>query len=156
MSSCSSRLKWSYPDMPALACPRCQRANPDEAVFCYFDGAELRPVPGVSRQAANQLPHEFVFPSGRRCKTYDEFVQGCQYEWEDARQLLQDGVFDQYMASIGRLDLARAAKEAQSQKDTDIGLHEFMSGLPAADWVQGPRLDLDPRRLFLGKLKSGE
>ena len=102
---------------------------------------------GGSRRAGNELPHEFVFPSGRRCQSYDEFVQGCQYEWEDARQLLQDGVFDHYMGSIGRLDLARAARAAQTQQDADIGLHEFMSGLPAADRVQGPRLDLDPRRL---------
>ena len=43
------------------------------------------------------------------------------------------------MASIGRLDLARAAKEAQGQQDPDIALHEFMSGLPAADRVAGPR-----------------
>ena len=90
--------------MPALACPRCQRANPDEAVFCYFDGAELRPVPGVSRQAANQLPHEFVFPSGRRCRTYEDLVQGCQYEWEDARDLLQRGEFQQYLARIDAMD----------------------------------------------------
>ena len=25
-------------------CPRCRRTNPAEAVFCHFDGAELRPL----------------------------------------------------------------------------------------------------------------
>src|SRR4051794_2652065 len=119
--------------MPALACPRCQHANPEDAVFCYFDGAELRPVAGAQRRPGNQLPHEFVFPSGRRCTTYDDFIQGCQYEWEDARELLHDGVFEHYLASLGRLDLARTATEAQAQPDADIGLYQFLSSLPNAD-----------------------
>src|SRR5437588_692511 len=32
-----------------LVCPRCQRTNPDPAVYCYFDGTDLK-----SRQAPLQ------------------------------------------------------------------------------------------------------
>jgi len=134
-------------------CPRCQRANPREAVFCYFDGVVLRQ--GVAGVLPGQLPHEFVFSSGRRCKTFDDLVQGCQYEWEDARNLLRNGDFARYFAQVGRHDLARTAQENQAQPDPDIALHTFLSHLPASQ-IQGPRLDLNPRRLMLGGIRPGE
>jgi hypothetical protein len=134
-------------------CPRCQRANPADAVYCHHDGMALR-VPGGGK-GVGTLPHEFVFTSGRRCRTYDDLVQGCHYEWEDARVLLRKGVFAQYMAGIGRMDLVRAAKEAQGNSDPDIALHAFVSALPVAQ-VQGPRLELSPRRLVLNNLLAGE
>jgi len=135
-------------------CPRCQRANPREAVYCYFDGVALdqRRAGAVS---PSRMLQEFVFPSGRRCKTFDDLVQGCQYEWEDARCLLRNGSFARYFAQIGRHDLARIAHENQSQHDPDIALHTFLSQLPASQ-VQGPRLDLNPRRLMLGGVRPGE
>jgi len=139
--------------MPQNLCPRCQRANPVEAVYCHHDGMALRVPEGGKGIGA--LPHEFVFSSGRRCRTYDELVQGCHYEWEDARVLLRKGVFAQYMASIGRMDLVRAAREAQTSPDADIALHAFVRALPVAQ-VQGPRLELSPRRLVLGSLLAGE
>lgn len=139
--------------MPPLVCPRCRKTNPGEAQFCYFDGAVLRLGAGMQ---AGQLPHEFVFPSGRRCRSFDDLVQGCQYEWEDARGMLGKGVFNQYLASIGRMDLARVAQESQAQGgDPDIALHHFLNSLPASQ-VQGPRLDLTPRRLMLGTLRAGD
>ena len=92
--------------MPATFCPRCQRANPAEAVYCHFDGMALRT--GGPRTGHGTLTNQFVFSSGRKCRTYDELVQGCQYEWEEARSMLRAGVFSQYLASIGRMDLVQA------------------------------------------------
>ncbi|HWG42947.1 MAG TPA: DUF5717 family protein [Gemmataceae bacterium] len=137
-----------------LNCPRCQRANPREAVYCYFDGVVLHQG-GAGVPSPAQLPHEFVFPSGRRCKSFDDLVQGCQYEWEDARKLLHNGDFTRYFAQVGRHDLVRTAQEYQTQSDLDIALHSFVSHLPASQ-VQGPRLDLNPRRLMLGGVRPGE
>src|SRR5262249_40378215 len=77
-----------------------------------------------------------------------ELVQGCQYEWEDARELLRRGDLTRFLARVGRHDLARAAQEASAQSDPDIALHQFVGQLPASQ-VQGPRLDLQPRRLAL-------
>jgi hypothetical protein len=135
-------------------CPRCQRANPREAVYCYFDGVVLdqRLAGAVS---PSRMLQEFTFPSGRRCKTFDDLVQGCQYEWEDARHLLRNGDFTRYFAQIGRHDLARIAQENQKQPDPDIGLHTFLDQLPASQ-IQGPRLDLNPRRLMIGGVRPGE
>jgi hypothetical protein len=139
--------------MPSNTCPRCQRVNPAEAAYCHHDGMALRAIEAGS--AVGALPHEFVFSSGRRCRTYDDLVQGCHYEWEDARVMLRKGVFAQYMAGIGRMDLVRAAKEAQANSDPDIALHAFVSALPVGQ-VQGPRLELSPRRLVVGTLLAGE
>ncbi len=135
-------------------CPRCQRANPREAVYCYFDGVVLdQRLAGAA--SPSRMLQEFTFPSGRRCKTFDDLVQGCQYEWEDARDLLRKGDFTRYFAQIGRHDLARIAQENQKQPDPDIGLHTFLDQLPASQ-IQGPRLDLNPRRLMIGSVRPGE
>jgi hypothetical protein len=137
----------------AQLCPRCHRANPAQAAFCYHDGNMLRQ--GVDAVPAGQLSQEFVFPSGRRCQTYDDLVQGCYLEWEDARQLLHDGTFSGFLAGQGRADLARAAREGQALADRDIALTNFIAALPAAH-VHGPKLGLEPRRLAVGPMRVGE
>ncbi len=135
-------------------CPRCQRANPDQAVFCHFDGYILRQG-AAGAAGAGQLLQEFIFPSGRRCRTFDELAQGCYNEWEAAREMLRDGNFASFLAGVGRADLARAAREAMSQSDPDIALTNFVSSLPAGG-IQGPRLGLSPRKLVVGPIRVGE
>ena len=68
--------------MPVSICPRCHHVNPDYAIFCNFDGVVLQ---AQQSAATARLPSEFTFPSGRRCKTFDELAQGCQEEWAAAR-----------------------------------------------------------------------
>jgi hypothetical protein len=138
--------------MPPITCPRCQRSNPDIAQFCHFDGIALR---GGTAQAAGALAQEFVFPSGKRCRTYDELAAACQDDWAGARDLLRKGAFVQYFSSVGRMDLARAAQEGMAQADPDVGLSNLVSSLPLSN-TQGPRLDLNPRRLALGTVLAGE
>lgn len=139
-----------------LLCPRCQRANPSEAVFCHFDGAELRPVNGRAASAGRtRLPHEFVFPSGRQCHTFEELAQACQAEWETARDLLRNDIFRKYLANVGRTDLAKAALDANALTDADIALDTFIHRLPIKI-EEGPRLDLSPRRINLGTLSVGD
>jgi hypothetical protein len=136
-------------------CPRCHRVNPGNAVYCWFDGIVLQQHAGSAVPVPGQLPGEFVFPSKRRCRTIDDFVQGCQYEWEEARELLRRGDFARFFQTVGRMDLARTAHENAGHADPDIGLHNFLHALPVTQ-LQGPRLDLNPRRLVLGKLRPGE
>jgi hypothetical protein len=140
--------------MAAAVCPRCQRANPGEAVYCHFDGFALHPN-GGPLSAGGTFSQTFVFPSGRKCKTFDQLVQGCQEEWEEARTLLRGGGFQKFLAAIGRMDLARSADETRGQLDADIALHDFVAALPATQ-VKGPRLELTPRRLVLDGMHVGE
>jgi hypothetical protein len=140
--------------MPPLACPHCKKVNPDDAVFCFFDGMMLKGQ-GAGK-APGSLAQEFVFPSGRQCKSYDELVAGCQEEWLAARDMLKQGVFQKYFTSAGRLDLVKASEEAAAVADPDIGLTNFLGALPASVKVKGPKLDVNPHRLNIGKIMGGE
>jgi hypothetical protein len=136
--------------MPGHACPRCRRFNPEPAYFCWFDGMELRPPEGD----AQRLALEFTFPSGRRARTFEELAQACQDDWNSARVLLQQGAFRQFFVSLGRNDLAQRAEEAGRETNADVALARFLQALPAAK--HAPKLDLQPRRIFLGTLAPGE
>jgi hypothetical protein len=140
--------------MPALICPRCHRTNPDLAVYCYFDGVVLQ---AGAAEAASRLPHEFVFPSGRRCRTFDELAQGCQEEWAAARDLLVHGDFGRYFSNCGRIDLARSADESKRKAadNADLALSAFVDSLPG-NRTQQAKLDLHPRRILIGSLLVGE
>ena len=138
--------------MPVSICPRCKHVNPEYAIYCHFDGVVLQ-----AHQHADlfRLPNEFIFPSGRRCKTFDELAQGCQEEWSAARDLLMRGVFAQFFRSCNRADLVRAANDAKAHANPDIGLTTFLTALPGTR-TQTPKLDLNPRRILLGKVLVGE
>jgi hypothetical protein len=135
-------------------CPRCQRANPGEARFCHYDGAELRAVGGGAHRGGD-LGQEFVFPTGRRCKTYDDLIRVCSEEWTVARDMLRKGGLRQFLAGVGRMDLAMAAQQATAQSDLDIALDNFLAQLPSRE-AMAPKLDLVPRRINLGKLGVGD
>jgi hypothetical protein len=139
--------------MPPLLCPRCQRPNPELAQFCHFDGAELGS--GKAAATVGRLHKEFVFPSGKRCRTFDDLAQACQDDWAAARDLLRQGAFVDYFSSVGRMDLARAAQESMANANPDIGLSDLVTSLPQSR-TQGPKLDIHPRRLVLGSLPAGE
>jgi hypothetical protein len=136
-----------------IVCPRCQHVNPHAASFCYYDGVALR---GGDGRAHTQLPHDFVFPSGRTCHTYDELARVCQDEWDVARDLLQEGTFAQFLGGTGRIDLAQAAQRARANPDHDLGLEVFIGSLPTTTRLEGPRLELQPRRIVLGQMTAGE
>src|SRR5687768_1001640 len=113
--------------MPVSICPRCKHINPEYAVYCHFDGVVLE----AQQDAPSlRLPSEFVFPSGRRCRTFDDFAQGCQEEWASARDLLMRGIFAQYFRAANRADLVRAANDAKSLPNPDMGLTTFLNTLP--------------------------
>jgi hypothetical protein len=139
--------------MPALLCPRCQRPNPEKAQFCHYDGAELGS--GKTTANAGRLLKEFVFPSGKCCRTFDELAEACQDDWPVARDLLRQGAFVNYFSAVGRMDLARVSQESMAQANLDIGLSNLVAGMPQTR-TQGPRLDIHPRRLVLGTVLAGE
>jgi len=130
--------------------------NPAEAVYCWFDGANLRALAAPGAVGPERLPHEFVFPAGRHCQTYDDLLQGCLDDWDGARALLTEGAFRQYLTGAGRLDLARAADEAlREHADADLALDAFLHRLPATA-APKPELELQPRKLLLGTMAVGE
>lgn len=140
--------------MPPIICPRCQRANPQDAAFCYYDGINLRGS-ATGLASTTNLGKEFVFPTGRRCRTFEELVLGCSEDWDAAKQLLRQGSLKQFFASTGRMDLAVAADRAAAHQDADLGLDQFLGQLPTSEETR-PKLDLAPRRLHMPALNVGE
>src|ERR1019366_9510261 len=138
--------------MPVSICPRCKHVNPEYATYCHFDGVVLQ---AHQQAAVHRLPIEFTFPSGRRCKTFDELAQGCQEEWTLARDLLMRGVFAQFFQTCNRADLVRAANDAKAAGNPDIALTTFLASLPGTR-TQTPKVDLNPRRILLGNVPVGE
>lgn len=138
--------------MPVQVCPRCKHFNPEYAAYCYFDGVVLQ---AQQNAAVLRLPNEFTFPSGRRCKTFDELAQGCQEEWSAARDLLMRGEFARFFTACNRVDLVRAANDAKAQVNSDIGLTTFLTALPGTRTAT-PKVDLNPRRILLGKIVVGD
>lgn len=141
--------------MPVQLCPRCQRANPPEASYCYFDGTDIRLSPDVAAAGGGRLSQEFVFPSGQKCRTYEDFVRGCCVDWSASRRLLQSGVLKRFFGGIGRTDLAALADKLGKEPDLDAALDAFLERLSDRDEVR-PHLNLSFRRIHLGKVKRGE
>ena len=141
----------------AQTCTKCSRANPGEAVYCYYDGMVLNghgkaggPV-AVSSQAFNS---PFVFPSGKTCRNFNELALACQENWVAAKDLLQQGFLGSFLGGAGRVDLAMAAKQAAAFPDHDRGLDELLGKLPA-DVLQAPKLGLETQEINLGHTPFG-
>src|SRR5262245_9261294 len=117
----------------AHTCSKCRRVNPPEAIYCYFDGMILG-GPGRNGGAipagARPFPSQFVFPSGRSCRNFDELALACQQDWKDARLLLEQSYLEKFLGKLGRPDLALAAREAARFPDRDRGLDQFLAKLP--------------------------
>ena len=139
-------------------CHRCSRVNPEEAAYCYFDGSALdgRGVNGGPVQTGQQAFHSpFTFPSGKACHNFDQLALACQENWAETLELLQQGYLETFLGSLGRADLALAAREAARYPDNDRGLDEFLAKLPS-DVLAPPQLEVEPTEVNLGQLRPGE
>lgn len=139
-------------------CTKCSRVNPQEAVYCYFDGVAL---PGHGRNGAplavatQPFPNDFVFPSGRICRNFDELALACHEAWEEACELLKHGHLESFLGTIGRIDLAAAANDALKQPDLNCALDELLGKLPSRV-LAAPKLRIEPPELNLGWLALGQ
>jgi hypothetical protein len=142
----------------AQLCSKCSRANPAEAVYCYFDGFVLgnhQRRGGPVAVGAKPFSSPFVFPTGRTCRNFDEMALACQEEWDTACELLKDGFLESFFGGIGRVDLSRAAKEATRFPDLERGLDQLLSKLPSGV-LADPKLRVDPLDVNLGELDSSQ
>ena len=142
--------------MPHIVCPRCQRANPGDAVFCWFDGIVLRQAAGASRAGAAaarvRLSRRPALPHLRRTGGGLPGRMGRRPR-PAAQGRLRPSTSPASAAwtSSGRPRRRRPSPTPTSPCKTSS------AALPAGDpQVAGPRLDLSPRRLMLGALRAGE
>jgi hypothetical protein len=138
-------------------CTKCSRANPPEAVYCFFDGFVL----GTGRRngapvaaGAQPFASAFVFPSGRACRSFDELALACYEDWTSARELLRKGYLEEFFGALGRPDLAQTSKEAARFPDPDRGLDQLLVKLPTGV-LDEPSLKVEPHEVNLGVLGRG-
>ena len=92
--------------------------------------------PRRHRRPAFQSP--FVFADGRTSRSFNELALACQEEWPAAGDMLQQGFFETFFKSIGRVDLVVAAREAAKFPDRDRGLDQLLAKFPG-DVLEAPR-----------------
>ena len=139
-------------------CNQCSRLNPSEASYCYFDGTMLagHAADGVGGAIETQpFPRAFVFPSGLACNNFEELALACQEHWADARELVEQGYLETFLGSLGRADLALAARQAARFPDKDRGFDQFLARLPCKA-LKPPKLSVEPQQVPLGRMSVGE
>lgn len=139
-------------------CQRCARVNPPEALYCYFDGSILNAHGangGPIHTGTRPFPHHFTFPSGPVCQNFDQLTLACQENWAEAGELLRQGYLENFLAGLGRADLAQAARDAAQFPDPDYGLDQFLAKLPS-EVSEPPKLRVEPTEVHLGQLRVGE
>lgn len=143
--------------MVIARCGRCDRANPEGARFCYFDGQPLSVVGAGGPQDPGKLafPTPFVFPSGTMCRNFDEFCLGVQQNWQTAVDLMQKGHIERFLANIGRLDLAQHAADATKYPDPDRALDQLLARFPS-HVLAVPKIRVEPTEIRLGPVQVGQ
>lgn len=137
-------------------CSQCSRINPPDATYCYWDGAILagRAGAGPINAGSAPFPNQFIFPSGKMCRNFDQLATTCQQNWQEAVDLLKQGFLATFLGGLGRADLAMAANEAAKFPDPDRGLDMLLSRLPT-QVLQPPKLKVEPSEVNLGQLRMG-
>lgn len=140
----------------AQTCRQCSRSNPANAAYCYYDGNPLgtRVNGGPVRVGTQPFHSPFVFPSGLTCSNFDELVLAHQDHWQVLLDLLREGYLQSFLSSMGRMDLAIAAREAAQAPDPERGLDEFLTKLPNSI-LEPPQLHVEPTDINLGQIPSG-
>jgi hypothetical protein len=142
-------------------CHDCSRVNPPEAAYCYFDGVQLNgrtdlPADGSSISFSNWVfPSPFVFPSGEMCKNFPQLARACRKNPQGAGDLLSQGFLESFLGSLGRVDLALAAREAARHPDRERGLDEFLAKLPGTA-LEPAKLEVEPGEIDLGRVAVGQ
>ncbi|MSU79221.1 MAG: hypothetical protein EXS16_14160 [Gemmataceae bacterium] len=140
----------------SLVCAQCSRVNPNEAAYCFYDGAALAGRAGGPINAGSApFPNQFVFPNGQACRNFDQLAVVCQQYWPQAIDLLKQGFLGSFFGGLGRVDLAMAAQEAAKFPDIDRGLDQLLGKLPTQA-VQEPKLQAEPSEINVGVLKIGQ
>jgi hypothetical protein len=142
----------------ARRCPGCSRINPPDAYYCHFDGKPLfRDLEQTPLHIGTlPFPMPFCFSNGQACTNFNQLALSCNNLWLEARELMTDGIWATFFSSMGRLDLAAAARQAAKEPDPDRGLTQLLERFPAdSDFLRPPKLGVGCTGVNLGELMPG-
>jgi hypothetical protein len=140
-------------------CRQCQRLNPAEAAFCFYDGVSL--ANGSTGGPASidfstwAFPQPFVFPSGEKCHNFLQLALACHRNPSETIDVLRRGFLEGFFGSMGRVDLAMAASAAAKMTDPDRGLDDLLEKLPGSP-LDPAELEVTPAVMDLGILQVGQ
>lgn len=139
------------------SCKSCSRTNPDDARYCYFDGALLNGHGSAGPLAigTQPFPLAFVFPSGRSCQNFDQLALACWNERAEALEALKEGDLARFLSGLGRADLAKAARDAAKAANLERALDDLLDKLPGSS-LKEPQLDVQPAEINVGVLTGGQ
>jgi hypothetical protein len=136
-------------------CSRCQRANPDDAVYCHHDGMMLRgaELPKHPSKIPDRFQREWIFPSGRRCGTRLDLLQGCLAEWESACVAFACGHLGRFLQEASQGQWMPVALPLDASDD--VSLQTLLEQLADPEQPPRPIVELIPRRLQID-VRPGE
>lgn len=127
-------------------CPNCGRLYRGSKNSCQDCGSPTSPL-----GAAQDAP--FVFRSGEKAATLQEFVNACYKQWDDALWHLYQGDFIPWLNSIQEGALAeRAANIQRLMENRNLGLNQF---LMSTAFGRSPKLELSHTKIDFLSLKPG-
>jgi serine/threonine protein kinase len=92
----------------------------------------------------------FVFRSGAIARTTEELVNLCDRHWDQARQHLVDGDFDNWFRTRNRHDLVAKARSARLEGDPNAALELFLRRLNSR--LPSPRVSVEPQAIDFGRV----
>lgn len=130
----------------AQKCHKCGITLKEPGNFC--------PNCGHSTNQLSKKPLEtFVFRSGDRASTIQEFVENCYTHWEDAKWHLQRGDFIDWLAKQEEKTLLRKARQYKKRKtDPDILLNDFLT---ASKFGMPPQIKVKQSKFEFQKVAQG-
>lgn len=130
----------------ARVCPSCGRIYRGGKNLCQRCGGPTNPL-----GAAVNAP--FVFRSGEKASTLQEFIQACYQHWDDAIWHLYNGDFEPWLNSIQEGALAEGAANIRRQvENRNLGLNQFLMNSPFA---RPPKMELSHRKIDFISVKPG-
>ncbi|HIE29709.1 TPA: hypothetical protein EYP66_20765 [Candidatus Poribacteria bacterium] len=127
----------------AIKCPKCGNANPDNARYCWHDGAILTTQSGLN---------PFRFRHGAVANSLTELGAQVDSNWEDGKYHLYSGDFANWLSGIGRGDLSSIARNIVSQeKNENIGVEKFLQSF-GVDAPPLPKLTANEASLDFGRV----
>ena len=143
--------------MPQI-CPKCHRANPTDALYCYEDGFSLGGRIGASGPVdpgAQPFPHPFVFPERRPLPQFRSTRARLLQRVGRRRRTDSQRRPCQFLCRTGSRRPGQGRPRGRAQEDKDRALDQVLGQLPAKT-IEPAKLRVETLHVNMGQLTVGK